>query len=685
MICNFTKPKRFFLCSAALLLFVTLWSQAQKSKTAFTGYVNSRAPLHANPYAELPLGAIKPQGWLKEMLLRQKTGATGNLDKLYPLVMGKRNGWLGGDGDQWERGPYWIDGLLPLAYILNDKELIEKTKPWVEWALNSQQPDGYFGPSKDYGYERGIQRDNSRDWWPKMVMLKILKQYYAATNDPRVIPFMTNYFRYQLKELPKTPLDHWTFWARYRGGDNLALVYWLYNITGDSFLLDLGDLIHQQTFDFTEAFLNTDMLTRKGSIHCVNLAQGMKTPLIYYQHHPEQKYIDATNKGFADIRKYNGLAHGLYGGDEALHGNDPTQGSELCSAVEMMFTLESIFPVTGNISFVDHLEKIAFNALPAQVSDDFMARQYFQQANQVMATRHDRNFDVNHHGTDVCYGLLTGYPCCTSNMHQGWPKFTQNLWYAIPGNGLAAMAYAPNEVTAMVADGKQVTIKEETAYPFEETIRFTISMGKKIKSVNFPFQLRIPAWCNGALVKINGIEFRKDLNAGETVMLQREWKQDDVVELQLPMHVKKSSDWYENSTVIERGPLVYALKIADEWQLIKNEKDSVEYGSSYFQVIPKSDWNYGLIDVPADKIETAFSVVKKGAVPVFPWNPESAPIEIKTKAKRIPSWKLYNEMAGPVPYSITYQLETAKDEEEITLIPYGCTNLRISQFPVVGR
>ena len=165
-----------------------------------TGYVNNRLPLRPNPYIELPLGAVKAEGWLKEMLIRQKTGSTGQLDALYPTVMGLRNGWLGGDGDQWERGPYWIDGLLPLAYLLDDKELIAKTKPWVEWAINSQQPNGYFGPLTDYPAEPGIQRDNCQDWWPKMVMLKILKQYYSATSDKRVVGLMTNYFRYQLRE-----------------------------------------------------------------------------------------------------------------------------------------------------------------------------------------------------------------------------------------------------------------------------------------------------------------------------------------------------------------------------------------------------------------------------------------------------------------------------------------------------
>src|SRR5690606_38216876 len=174
------------------------------------------------------------------------------------------------------------------------------------------------------------------------------------------------------------------------------------------------------------------------------------------------KYLEAVNKGFADLMKYNGMAHGLYGGDEALHGDNPTQGSELCTAVEMMFSLESILEITGDTDYADRLEKIAFNALPAQTTDDYMARQYFQQANQVMLTRHIRNFDINHNGTDVVFGLLSGYPCCTSNMHQGWPKFTQNLWYATADNGVAALIYSPSEVTAKVADNTEIQMKEET-------------------------------------------------------------------------------------------------------------------------------------------------------------------------------------------------------------------------------
>jgi DUF1680 family protein len=670
-----------------VILFISFQAGAQVKKVnqrmPFSGYVNNRTPLRQNPYSELPIGAIKPQGWLKEMLVRQKSGATGHLDKLYPLVMNQRNGWLGGDGDQWERGPYWLDGLVPLGYILDDQDLISKAKPWIEWAINSQQRNGYFGPSKDYPHERGVQRDNSRDWWPKMVMLKVLKQYYSATGDKRVINLMTNYFKYQLQELPKTPLDHWTFWARYRGGDNLQIVYWLYNITGEKFLLDLAEILHQQTFNYTDAFLGGEMLSKNGSIHCVNLAQGMKEPLVYYQHHPEQKYVDATRKGFADIRKYNGMAHGLYGGDEALHGNNPTQGSELCSAVEMMFSLEGILSVTGDVAYADQLEKIAFNALPTQITDDFMARQYFQQANQVMMTRHIRNFDQNHGGTDVCHGLLTGYPCCTANMHQGWPKFTQNLWYATPDKGLAALVYSPSEVKAYVGDGTEVSFKEETFYPFEETIKFTFSTSDKNKAVSFPFHLRIPQWCKKATVKINGTLYQ-EATGNTIVKIERQWKSGDVVELQLPMHLFKNT-WYENSVSVERGPLVYALKIAEEWREVKNGKDSIEFGKTYYEVLPKSPWNFGLIQTPRNKWEETFNVTNKGMTSVYPWNPENAPIEIRTVARRIPSWKIYNDMTGPIPFSITNGLETEKETEEITLIPYGCTNLRISQFPVIQR
>jgi hypothetical protein len=651
--------------------------QAGKSEN----YPNNRYPLKRKAFIELPLGSIKAKGWLHEMLMRQKNGSTGQMDKLYPLVMGERNGWLGGDGDQWERGPYWIDGLLPLAYILDDQELKRKAQPWIEWTLQSQRKDGFFGPAKDYPNEPGIQRDNAQDWWPRMVVLKILQQYYSATGDKRVISFLTNYFQYQLNTLPEKPLGHWSFWAEYRACDNLQAVYWLYNITGDAFLLELGNLLHKQSFSFVDMVNRGDM-KRINTIHCVNLAQGIKEPIIYYQQDPDKSYIESVKNAFKDIRNFHGQPQGMYGGDEALHGSCPTQGSELCAAVELMYSLEKMIEITGDIEFADHLERIAFNALPTQITDDFMDKQYFQQANQVMVTKHRRNFDQDHNGTDLTFGLLSGYPCCASNMHQGWPKFTQHLWFATPDNGLAVLAYSPSEVTAIVGDNRKVKITEETYYPMDDKISFIIEEieGNK-KAVSFPLHLRIPNWCKYAEISING-QPEETLSGGKMAVINRSWSVKDRIDLKLNMEISAST-WHENSVAIERGPLVYALKMNEEWE--KRTLEEPWYGSYYYQVTSSDPWNYGFVDFNRSQIKevSKIQINSDKQKSNFPWNTENAPIEIKMKARLIPSWHLYNEMAGPIPYSFCSGAEGP--EKEITLIPYGCTTLRISEFPIVGK
>jgi hypothetical protein len=640
--------------------------------------MNNRSPLITKPFMELPLGAVRPEGWLKDQLYKMKDGMTGHLDELYPEVMGSRNGWLGGNGDVWERGPYWIDGLVPLAYILDDEALKAKVQPWIEWTLQSQTDDGYFGPSEDHEPETGLQRTNSKDWWPKMVVLKFMKQYYEATQDERVIPFMTNYFKYQLQELPETPLNNWTRWGQFRGGDNLMIVYWLYNITGDEFLLKLGDIITEQTTDWTNSFADGNMLNSLFSVHCVNLAQGMKQPLIRYQATKDTMHIDAVNKAYTDLKRAHGWPNGLYGADELLHYGNPTHGSELCTAVELMFSLEKMIEITGNVSWADWLERIAFNALPAQVTDNFDARQYYQQLNQVEVSNHPRNFVTSYNGTDQLFGLLTGYPCCTSNLHQGWPKFTKHLWYASDDNGLAALVYSPNTVTAKVGAGVTVSIQEKTNYPFEEEITFELNIIDDVEKVEFPIHLRIPEWCESATIKINN-EVWSQSEGNQLVKINREWESGDIVELILPMHVNISR-WYEGSAAVERGPLLYALRMEENWT--KVESDNPRYGKWYYEVHSNTPWNYCLKEesIKKENISDHFQVIKKG-MNGFPWNVQNAPIQIKTKGKRMKEWQLYNGSAGPQPFSVQYQIEMMP-EEEITLIPYGCTTLRITEFPV---
>ena len=655
-------------------------------QAAAQDYISNRAPLLESRYMELPLGAIKPEGWLKLQMLSQVTGLTGHLDEVYPNVVGARNAWLGGDGDAWERGPYWIDGLLPLAYILDDDDLKAKAQVWVEAILGSQKEDGYFGPDTDRDPEPGLQRNNSHDWWPKMVALKILKQYYMATRDSRVVPFLDRYFRYQLKMLPQYHLDNWTFWGAQRGGDNLEVVLWLYNLTGEKYLLELGELIHSQSTRWSEYFLDGEILRTPNTLHCVNLGQGFKEPVIYYQQKKDPMLLEAMRRGEKVIHDYLGLPTGLWAGDELINYADPSRGSELCTAVEMMFSLEEMLRITGDPHWADYLERVAYNALPTQVTDDFTARQYFQQVNQIECTRNTmRNFSTPHDDTDQVFGILNGYPCCTCNMHQGWPKFTQNLWYATDDGGLAALVFAPSNVEAVVADGVKVNVKEETFYPFDEEVRLTVSFpDRKVKGAFFPVKFRIPSWCSEPVVKVNGSPVDLTMAAGEIVSLRRNWTKGDVVTIELPMKVS-CGEWYDRAAVIERGPLVYALKMQENWTRKEfKPEERVRYGEWYYEVTSPSKWNYCLSrrDVSAGDPDGVFKVERTGADRnLYPWNVANAPLVIRCKAREMLDWTAYRGSAGQIPY-FTQQGSNLGGEETVELIPYGCTTLRIAEFPV---
>lgn len=690
-------PRALFL--AALPLLVTAASVSLPAGTAAADSpapVFNRAPLAEKPYAELPLGAIEPQGWLRDELQRMAGGMTGHLDQWYPEVCGERNAWLGGDGDAWERGPYWIDGLYPLSKLLGDEVLQDKAMRWIEWTLNHQRESGQIGPMEIEPGERtrpapaGAQIHKPDDWWPRMVMLKILQQHYQATGDQRVIDCLTRYFRYQLEELPERPLHDpsnpasGSWWAAQRGGDNLMVVLWLYNVTGDQFLLELADLIHEQTVPVTDWFSpgEENMLRRRRdqgpTLHCVNLAQMMKTPVIRWQQDQEPRRLEAIENAFADIRTFHGQPHGLFGGDESLHGDAPDRGSELCTAVEMMFSLEKMFEITGNPAHGDRLERVAFNALPTQCTDDHHARQYFQQTNQVECTYGDRDF-FNDGGDRVVYGLLRGYPCCTCNLHQGWPKFAQHLWLASQDGGLAALSYAPSSVTANVAGDQPVTLHTTTGYPFKERTTITVSADN---SVAFPLHLRIPGWAKNAELSING-EKAGNPEAGTMHVVNRAWKGGDTVTLRFPMPVR-SSTWYAGSKAIQRGPLVYALDVHADWEDVVEPRPEQASDSAmhrgYREARPKTPWNYALPEAVVQRPAGNIRVEVSDAIANNPWTRETAPVRLVTRGVRLPYWTMNRHSAAPPPLSPA-PMPSEVAPQQITLIPYGATTLRVAAFP----
>lgn len=641
-------------------------------------------------YKELPLGAIKPRGWLLAQLQTMRDGSTGHLDEVHDKIM-VDNGWLGFTGDGWEETPYWLDGAVPLAYLLDDVKLKTKIIRYVNWTLNNQRPSGYFGPITKQEREKGVEitPDNcaaGEDWWPKMIMLKVLKQHFEATNDPRVIPFMRKYFAYQAAALDNCPLIKWTEWAASRGTDNAMLALWLYSKTKDKKLLDLATKIEAQSFQWSDWLGNRDWVmwaaaNQTGELwmrrHAVNIGMALKAPAVNYVRTKDPKYITALKTGWNDLMNLHGLPMGIFSGDEDLHGNAPTQGVELCAIVESMFSLENIIAVTGDIQYMDALERMTFNALPAQTTDSYNEKQYFQIANQVQISRgvFDFSLPFDRQMNNVL-GLRSGYTCCTSNMHQGWTKFASHLWYQTDDDGLAAIAYSPSVVTVPVGINKtQVTINENTNYPFDDEITFDLRMKK---AVAFPLKLRIPSWCREAAVMLNGKALRTAAG-GQVISIERVWENLDKVTLRLPMEVT-TSNWGKNSRTIERGPLVYALKLGERWEKGTHEKEG-----DYLSVFPTEEWNYGLVqDFIKDPANNA-EVKEKPFPKTFKWNLEHAPIEIVAPAKKIPGWKAIEGVAHQPVTDRTgvYKGEVDTEVKKVTLVPYGFTKVRIVAFPVV--
>jgi hypothetical protein len=341
-----------------------------------------------------------------------------------------------------------------------------------------------------------------------------------------------------------------------------------------------------------------------------------------------------------------------------------------------MYSLETMLPIAGDPAFADQLERIAYNALPAQTTEDFRARQYFQCANQVLVTRARRNFyeEDYHQGTDLCFGLLTGYPCCTCNMHQGWPKFVQNLWYATDDGGFAALVYSPCSLETRLPGGVTVRIREETEYPFEEQVRFRIEPSAPVE---FPLRLRIPDWATAVELDLNGQG--QAVESRERIMtFRRIWKPGDQLTVRFAAQTRVSR-WAENSVAVERGPLVYALRMQEDWRAVK----ATDAYGDYLEILSGSPWNFGLLEADVNQPAERMLVRATGAKAAYPWTVQGAPLEIRLQAKRIPEWQLYKNMAGPLPHSRPQLHLQQAGTEAISLIPYGCTRLRITEFPVV--
>ncbi len=619
----------------------------------------------------LSLTEVKPNGWLLRQLEIQMDGLSGKLHDIWESV-GSYSGWLGGSGDGWERVPYWLDGLLPLAYYLDDKERWDLCIKFIDFSLNSQDEDGNFGPL-----------NTKYDRWSRYVMLKVLIQYHEITKDKRVLPFFENYFIYFDRILEEKPISEW---SEARVPDYLYCVKWLYEQTknkkyveyakrAEAVSLDWNEFLEELPFPYpTKHYINWKVLMDTvvpsktfdlfpfHYTHIVNVTMGFKHPALKYWLTGDDKYRNIAKNGINRVIERHGVVSGCINGDEHLAGNDPSQGSELCAVVEYMFSLQSLIEIFGESKYGDLMERLAYNALPATISEDFMGHQYLQQANQVQADVSERPWFNNRNDSNT-FGLEPNFGCCTANMHQGWPKLVQSLWYT-EGNVLTNMVYAPSSVETTI-EGEKVAVELCTEYPFRDRLTYHI-VQPSAKAMTL--KLRIPDWCTAPSVICDGATINIEKETA-TITINKEFKQNDTIEVTFPMEIRYS-EWAGKSTAVERGPLVYGLNIKERWESIKEVAQVTDYA-----IYAESPWNYAIS--PNEVVS-----VTEQPISNVPFSKETPSVTLTMTGLLLPEWTLDNSNAGKVPIDVD---SSGKAKEKIELIPFGCTKLRISQFPIYNK
>lgn len=630
-------------------------------------YIQNRAPLTAAPFMKLTIGAIKPQGWMLHQLELEADGMTGQLEKISPWLDFEKSSWASADGSGqfgWEEMPYWLKGYGDLAYVLKNERMIAQARKWIEAILKTQRDDGYYGLRMLL-----TSLEGKPDLWPHMLANNILQSWHEYSHDDRVIPFLLKYHRWLNAQPPSTFGNG--YWPRIRFGDNIETCHWLYNRTGEGFLLELAAKIHANMGAWRDGIINW---------HNVNLSQGFREPGVYFTQSGKLRDLAQAEANYLQLMSiYGQFPGGGFAGDENCRPGytDPRQGFETCGMVEFMHSFEMLTKISGDVRWADRNEEMAFNSFTASLTPDWKGLHYLTCANQVQLDKNNKAPDVENGGTMVSYSPFEVYRCCQHNVSHGWPYYAEELWLATADNGLAASLYAPSEVSAKVGTGVEVKITEQTDYPFDDTVVLQLTTTTPVK---FPLALRIPGWSDDTRILVNGKRQKVTAAAGTFARINREWKTGDTVTLRLPMQVRtRTWEKNQNAVSIDYGPLTFSLKIEERWQKYGNRNPQWPE----WEVYPGSAWNYGLEIDPAHPDKSIQVRKKAGPLASNPFTPQTNPIELRAQARRIPAWKMDAlNMVGklqPSPVKSSEPLET------VTLIPMGAARLRISSFPVIGH
>jgi DUF1680 family protein len=646
-------------------------------------------------FLELPIASIRPAGWLRRFLETQRDGLTGRMEAAgWPF---DSRGWAAAQihpsqgaaswGD-YEQFAYWVDGLVRLGLLLGDRQLMARADRQIDWVLDHPDRDGYLGP-------RLLKPRGGQSRWPHAVFFRALMARHSAAGGRRIPEALRRHFLAEREPF-----------CEGRDLCNVEAMLWAHECTGDDRLLELARRSHDEFQvrsaghpahgDMTVAAMRGDA---RITAHGVFFNEIAKITALLGRATGDRRLVAAVRNAYAKIDRDQMLVDGVPSSSEHLRGKDPLDSHETCDIVDYAWSAGYLLQITGDPGYGDRIERACFNALPGAVRGDFRALQYFSCPNQVVLERRS-NHNRYYRGMPgmMSYRIGPSGQCCSGNVNRGMPNYAARMWLADGSGGVAAALYGPCELRFRPdAGGAPVRIREDTDYPFSESILFTV-LGDE--PTRFPLHLRVPLWCASPRVTLNGRALPRQPVPGSFYTIHRIFAPGDAIELVLPMEPRLAR-WPRGAISVERGPLAFSLAIAEDWG-IDAEEPPCAFPS--YTLRAGSAWNYALA---LDERSLARDLrVERKAVVGSPWNSECAPVALYAPARRVAGWRVRScpevvseqwvgdervprRIRGPfrftpqVPGSVAGRL--ADRVEYVRLVPYGCTRLRVTLFPQAPR
>jgi hypothetical protein len=654
------------------------------------------------------LREVKPAGWIRSFLERQVSGLTGNAAVSgYPYgykFWGSQAHDTKGSYAAWwpyEQTAYWIDGALKCGYLAGDEGLYRQALDEVDFAIEHAASDGFIGPDS--------LRETDR--WPHTVFFRAVLAQYELSGDERYLAALIRHYR---------AMPHPMSWDRDVTGVEIMLD--LYQETGQAELLELAENLYarfNRMWPRHDCAIQSLLSEKPPSEHGVTFNEEAKLGAMLYCATGQEEYLSASVHGFAKLERGARLADGLHSCSEHIRGKDALDSHETCDISDHTWALAALLQASGDARYADQIERVIFNALPGAVTKDFRALQYFSCPNQVVVgSSSNHNFFMR--GLNwMSYRPDHEVQCCPGNLHRAMPNYVSRMWMRCADGGIAAALYGPGMLeTSAGAKETPVKISAQTRYPYEEAIEFSVQPEQPIR---FAFSVRIPGWCKRARLWVNGVEIPAAWQAGSFFAIDRVWQAGDIVRLGLPFELALEH-WPGGGVSLSYGPLTLALPIAARAEIetvnSTTRQREVTLGAKFeprprveradfpaWNLTPAGPWNYALCVNEGSLKDLSVEWNQDCVDALDAANPA---LRLRVKARRVRGWRMVHthrtrqsghwsengrivrglrtlrgdfRFTPPLPDPQGLSARLGDEVEEIVLIPYGATLLRITVFP----